>query len=129
MNLNLSDEVMKLLPSPLEQRMNVFGVWRLQNLEDHIDDLEAKDAKVTIEDPSNFHVDHFEREGTTSVIFGEKATNDDKKRILDQTINDDKAKEAKDDAALQAGTMNQEDHDKMHEELEKGIKASQDEES
>ena len=71
-------------------------------------------------------MDHFEREGHTKVTFGDKVVKDDRKKILDKTIADDKAKEKKDDAALKAKTMTQAEHDRLKKELDQGIKASQD---
>ena len=53
------------------------------NLHTHIDDLEAENAVVNINDPDAFDVDHFEREGDTTINFGEQADHEFKQKVLD----------------------------------------------
>ena len=90
----------------------------------HIGDLEAENSKVNIASASNFNVDHFEREGATSVNFGGGVDAAHQKKILDQTISDNRAKEMREDADMTSGKMSKGDHDRMHGELEQGIRDS-----
>ena len=53
---------------------------------------------------------------------------DDQKKILEETIKDDNAKEKKDDGMLKDGKMTQAEHDRLKKELDQGIKASKDQE-
>ena len=100
----------------------------LMNLKYEINDLEVDNAKVKIDNAKTFNVKHFEREGNTKIEFGKKVSKADEKKILDETIRDDKAKEKEDDKLLKDGKMTKADHDKKQKELEQGIKNSQNEE-
>ena len=96
----------------------------LTNLKTTINDLEVENSKVHIEHYKDFNVKHFEREGDTKIEFGDKMKKDNQKKILDETIKDDKAKENKDDSLLKDAKMTQAEHDRLKKELDQGIKAS-----